>query len=47
MIVSIGSQQEFTSGLNRALNMATADMANWLVNAYGLESWAAHQLIGV
>jgi acetamidase/formamidase len=46
-IVSIGSQPEFMSGLNRALEIATADMADWLVKSYGLEPWAAHQLIGV
>ena len=47
MIVSIGSQPEFMSGLNRALEMATVDMTDWLVKSYGLEPWAAHQLIGV
>ena len=47
IIVSIGSQPEFMSGLNRALEMATVDMTDWLVKSYGLEPWAAHQLIGV
>lgn len=47
MIVSIGSQPEFSSDLNRALEMATTDMVNWLVDSYDLEPWAAHQLIGV
>jgi acetamidase/formamidase len=47
MIVSIGSQPEFSSSLNRALEMATTDMVNWLVDSYDFESWAAHQLIGV
>jgi amidase len=47
LIVSIGSQQEFSSELNQALEMATTDMVNWLVSSYGFEPWAAHQLIGV
>jgi amidase len=46
-IISIGSQAEFVSSLNRALQMATSDMANWLTTDYQLEPWAAHQLIGV
>jgi acetamidase/formamidase len=45
-IVSIGSQPEFQSPLDRALQIATSDMADWLVNSYGLEPWAAHLLIG-
>lgn len=45
-IVSIGSQPEFASPLDRALQIATTDMANWLAKDYGLEPWAAHLLIG-
>ena len=45
-IISIGSQPEFASPLDRALQIATTDMANWLVKEYGLEPWAAHLLIG-
>lgn len=45
-IISIGSQPEFASPLDRALQIATTDMANWLVKDYGLEPWAAHLLIG-
>jgi hypothetical protein len=45
-IISIGSQPEFVSSLDRGLQMATSDMANWLVQEYGLELWAAHLLIG-
>ena len=45
-IISIGSQAEFRSSLNRALQMATSDMINWLTKDYGLEPWAAHLLIG-
>ena len=45
-IISIGSQPEFVSSLNRALQMATSDMINWLTTEYKLEPWAAHLLIG-
>lgn len=46
-IISIGNQLEFASPLDRALQIATTDMASWLVKDYGLEPWAAHQLIGM
>jgi acetamidase/formamidase len=45
-IASIGSQPEFASPLDRALQLATSDMADWLVNDYKMEPWAAHLLIG-
>lgn len=45
-IISIGSQAEFASSLDRALQMATTDMVDWLVRGYKLEPWAAHLLIG-
>jgi amidase len=45
-LISIGSQPEFASSLDRALQIATTDMVRWLVNDFKLESWAAHQLIG-
>jgi len=45
-IISIGSQPEFASSLDRALQLATTDMLRWLVNEYELEPWAAHLLIG-
>jgi amidase len=45
-LISVGSQPEFASSLDRALQMATTDMVRWLVNDYKLEPWAAHQLIG-
>jgi acetamidase/formamidase len=45
-IISVGAQPEFASSLNRALQLATTDMAQWLVDEYGLEPWAAHLLIG-
>ncbi len=46
-IISVGSQAEFQSALDRALQLATTDMVRWLVEGYGIEPWAAHQLIGV
>jgi amidase len=45
-IISVGSQPEFVSTLDRALKMATSDMVSWLVTEYKLEPWAAHMLIG-
>lgn len=45
-IISIGSQPEFASSLNRGLQMATSDMVNWLTTEYKMEPWAAHLLIG-
>lgn len=44
-IISIGSQAEFQSSLDRALEMATTDMVQYLMKDYGLEEWAAHLLI--
>ncbi|MSQ08980.1 MAG: acetamidase [Dehalococcoidia bacterium] len=46
-LISIGSQPEFSSSLNRGLQMATTDMVNWLAQDYGIEPWAAHLLVGV
>jgi amidase len=45
-IISIGSQPEFASPLDRALQLATSDMVNWLVKDYSMEPWAAHLLVG-
>lgn len=45
-LISIGSQPEFASSLDRALQMATTDMVRWLTADYGLEPWAAHLLVG-
>lgn len=45
LIASIGSQAEFQSSLDRALEMATTDMVQYLMAEYGLEEWAAHLLI--
>jgi amidase len=44
-IISVGAQPEFVSSLDRALQMATTDMARWLNEEYKLEPWAAHLLI--
>jgi amidase len=46
-IISVGAQPEFASSLNRALQMATTDMASWLAEEYKLEPWAAHLLIAM
>jgi amidase len=45
-IASIGSQPEFVSPLDRALQIATSDMVEWLARDYKLEPWAAHLLVG-
>jgi amidase len=45
-IISIGSQPEFVSAMNRGLQLATSDMVNWLTTEFKLEPWAAHLLIG-
>jgi amidase len=44
-IIAVGSQQEFVSTLDRALQLATTDMVRWLTEEYRLEPWAAHLLI--
>ncbi len=45
-LISVGAQPEFSSSLDRALQMATTDMVRWLVSDYNLEPWAAHVLVG-
>jgi amidase len=45
-LISLGSQPEFVSSLDRSLQVATTDMVRWLTADYGLEPWAAHQFIG-
>jgi acetamidase/formamidase len=45
-LISVGSQPEFQSSLDRALQLATSDMVQWLVRDYQMEPWAAHILIG-
>ncbi|MBI3682182.1 MAG: acetamidase/formamidase family protein [Acidobacteria bacterium] len=45
-IISIGSQPEFASSLDRSIRLATSDMVDWLVKDYRMEPWAAHLLIG-
>jgi acetamidase/formamidase len=46
-LISVGAQPEFSSSLDRGLQMATTDMIRWLTSDYQLEPWAAHQLIAV
>jgi acetamidase/formamidase len=45
-IISVGSQAEFISPLDRGVQLATSDMVRWLTTEYGMEPWAAHMLIG-
>ena len=45
-IVTVGSQPEFVTSLDRSLRVATSDMVDWLVRDYKMEPWAAHLLIG-
>jgi amidase len=45
-LISVGSQPEFVSSLDRALHLATTDMVRWLTTDYQLEPWAAHTLVG-
>jgi acetamidase/formamidase len=44
-IISVGSQAEFISTLDRAIQLATTDMVRWLTDEYKMEPWAAHMLI--
>jgi amidase len=44
-LISLGPQPEFVSSLDHALQMATTDMAHWLIDDYKLEPWAAHVVI--
>jgi len=46
-LISIGSQPEFVSSLDRALQLATTDMLRWLASDYKLEPWVAHQIVGL
>ena len=43
----MGSQPEFSSSMNRGLQLATSDMVDWLVSEYDWDDWAAHMLIGM
>ena len=48
-IISVGSQPEFASSLDRALQMATSDMVNWLTSEYktgAVGRASAHRLSG-
>jgi acetamidase/formamidase len=44
-IISVGAQPEFTSDLNRGLQVATTDMVRWLTKEYKMESWVAQVLV--
>ncbi len=44
-IIAVGSQAEFISTLDRAVQLATTDMVRWLTSEYKMEPWAAHLLI--
>ena len=46
-IISVGSQAEFISTIDRAVQLATTDMVRWLMDDYKMEPWAAHMLISV
>lgn len=46
-LMSVGSQPEFVSSLDRGLQIATSDMIAWLGTDYGLAPWEAHLLIGM
>ena len=46
-IISVGSQAEFISTLDRAIQLATSDMVRWLTEEYKMEPWAAHMLVSV
>jgi amidase len=44
-LISVGAQPEFSSDLNRGLQMATTDMVRWLTGEYKLDSWVAQELV--
>ena len=46
-ISSIGSQPEFSSDLNRGLQIATSEMITWLIEDYKMKPSDAHLLIGM
>ena len=46
-IVSIGSQTEFSSNLDLAIQQANSDMINWLIEDYKLTVPEAHLLMGM
>jgi acetamidase/formamidase len=45
-LISVGAQPEFQSSLDRALQLATTDMVQWLAEDFQMEPWAAHTLVG-
>ena len=46
-IISVGSQAEFISTLDRGVQLATSDMVRWLIEEFKMEPWAAHMLVSV
>ena len=44
-LISVGAQPEFSSDLNRGLQIATTDMVRWLVEEYKMDSWVAQVLL--
>jgi amidase len=45
-MITVGSQPEFASPLDRGLQIATTEMINWLVGQWGAEPWEAHMIVG-
>jgi hypothetical protein len=43
---SVGRQLDFVSPLDRALQVITSDMVEWLARDSKLEPWAARLLVG-
>jgi acetamidase/formamidase len=44
-LISVGAQPEFSSDLNRGLQIATTDMLRWLTEEYKMDSWVAQMLV--
>jgi acetamidase/formamidase len=44
-LITIGAQPEFSSDLNRGLQVATTDMVRWLTEEYKMDSWVAQVLL--
>lgn len=44
-LISVGAQPEFSSDLNRGLQVATTDMLHWLTERYKMDLWVAEQLV--
>jgi acetamidase/formamidase len=44
-LISVGAQPEFSSDLNRGLQVATTDMLRWLTEEYKMDPWVAQMLV--